>query len=162
MGAGKSTIAKRLSTLLSSKQIDLDAYIEDKMGMSIQEIFTSLGEEAFREIEERCLNEILNDNDQKILIISLGGGTLISDINRQLIKDYTICIYLKASPDILAERLAKSRKTRPLISETTDLKKSIERLFAERSAIYEECASIIIETDGLSANEIIDKIVNSI
>ena len=161
MGAGKSTIAQRLSGLLSSPFIDLDLYIETKEGISIQEIFANSGETAFRKMEERYLKELLNINTQKVLLLSLGGGALTSDFNRQLIKDNTICIYLKASADTLVKRLSKSRKIRPLISgtEPSDLKDQIESLLNKRQKQYEDTASITIDIDGLSTNGIIERIL---
>jgi len=161
MGAGKSTIAQRLAGLLSSPFIDLDLYIETKEGISIQEIFANSGEAAFRKMEERYLKEFLNINTQKVLLLSLGGGALTSDSNRQLIKDNTICIYLKASVDTLVKRLSKSRKIRPLISgtEPSDLKDQIESLLNKRQKQYEDTASITIDIDGLSTNGIIERIL---
>ena len=161
MGAGKSTIAQRLSGLLSSPHIDLDLYIETKEGKTIQEIFSTSGEVAFRKMEERYLKELIINNAQKVLLLSLGGGSLTSDSNRQIIKDNTICIYLKASADTLAKRLSKSRKIRPIISkiEPSDLKDHIESLLSKRQKQYEDTASITIDIDGLSANEIIERIL---
>jgi len=161
MGAGKSTITQRLSKLLSSPYIDLDLYIEAKEGRTIDEIFSNCGETGFREIEERYLKELISTNTQKVLFLSLGGGSLTSDSNRQLIKDNTICIYLKASADTLVKRLSKSRKIRPLISgtEPSDLKDQIESLLNKRQKQYEDTASITIDIDGLSTNGIIERIL---
>ena len=164
MGVGKSTIAKRLSTLLSSKHIDLDTYIDAKEEMSTTEIFSSFGEAHFRKLEEKYLGEIIENSENKITILSLGGGSLMSGINRELVKNRTTCIYLKASTDILTERISKSRKERPLVQgvSSAELRERIEELMREREPQYEEAASIVIETDGLSATEIINKIMASI
>jgi len=164
MGAGKSTIAKRLSRLLSSPHIDLDSYIEAEEGMTIQEIFSISGETEFRKMEERYLKELIDSNTRKVLLLSLGGGSLISDSNRQIIKDNTTCIYLKGSAETLTKRLSKSRKVRPMIIDKGpyDLKNHIESLLDGREKQYVDTASITIEIDGLSANEIIERILRSI
>ena len=164
MGAGKSTIAERLSKLLSSPHIDLDLYIESKEGITVSEIFSTSGETAFRKIEERYLSELINNNTHKVLLLSLGGGSLLSASNRRIIRDNSVCIYLKASADTLAERLSKSRKTRPLISEIqpSDFKGHIETLLNKREKHYESTASITIDIDGLSANEIIERVIRLI
>ena len=164
MGVGKSTIAKRLSMLLSSKHIDLDTYIETEEGMSTSEIFSSFGESHFRKLEEKHLEEIIEHSGNKITILSLGGGSLLSGVNRELIKNRTTCIYLKASTNILTERVSRSRKERPLIqgANSAELRQRIEELMREREPQYEEAASIVIETDSLSATEIINKIMTSI
>ena len=164
MGAGKSTIAERLSKLLSSPHIDLDLHIETKEGMTIPEIFSTSGETEFRKMEERYLKELIDSNIQKVLLLSLGGGSLISDLNRQIIRDNTTCIYLKASANILAKRLSKSRKIRPLVSEvsSSDLKDYIKSTLNKREEQYEAAASITVDIDELSTNEIIEKILRLI
>ena len=164
MGAGKSTIAERLSKLLSSPHIDLDIYIENRENTTIREIFTTSGEEVFRKMEEIYIEEIVNSNAQQLLLLSLGGGSLMSDINRQTIKENTMCIYLKASIDTLLQRLLKSRKERPLISEmeSADLRKRIESLLEKREEHYKNTATIVVNIDGLSVNKILEEILRLI
>jgi shikimate kinase len=77
MGVGKSTISERLSKHLYCKVVDLDRHIEQHEGMTIDEIFKTKGEQFFREIEELYLDKILLENREKVLVLSLGGGTLI-------------------------------------------------------------------------------------
>lgn len=92
MGVGKSTIAEKLSAHLYCKHIDLDKYIENLHNEKIEVIFSRHGEEYFREIEEQALERVLNENREKVLVLSLGGGALISLKNRELIKTRSFCI----------------------------------------------------------------------
>lgn len=165
MGVGKSTIAAALAKHLYCKYQDLDAYIENLYnGQTIKELFKELGEKKFREIEERALEQLLLDNREKVLVLSLGGGALISNKNKELIRNQTKCIYLKASLETLNKRLKKSRKERPLIKdeEGIGLQETILELHTQREEGYNYSASIIIEVDNLSLKEILIKILASI
>ncbi len=160
MGVGKSTVANALAKHLYCKHEDLDKYIENlHNGKTIEEIFKITGEDKFREIEENALKKLLLENKEKVLVLSLGGGALISQKNRELILAQTKCIYLKASLETLYNRLDKSRKQRPLVKNEKgiDLKETITSLYKQREEGYNYCASIIIEVDNLSLKEILVK-----
>jgi len=164
MGVGKSTIAEKLSAHLYCKHIDLDSYIEESRGEKIVDIFSSLGEENFREIEEHALENLLSQNREKVMVLSLGGGALISPKNRELIKSQTHCIYLRASIETLTQRLMHSRKSRPLVhkEENHALSNKIDELYLEREQGYRESASIIIDVDNLSLKDVLVKILSII
>lgn len=165
MGVGKSTIAAALSKHLYCKHLDLDIYIEKLYnGKTIDELFQKMGEEKFRKAEEDALEKLLSENREKVLVLSLGGGSLISPKNREAILNKTKCIYLKANLETLHRRLEKSRKQRPLVKkeEESDLKEKITNLFQQREAGYNYCSSITIEVDNLSLKEILIKILSSI
>ena len=154
---GKSTIAERLSAHLFCKHIDLDKYIETLHNLSVEEIFTTHGEAYFRKMEEQALARLLEENKEKILVLSLGGGALISQKNRVLIKEKTTCIYLKAGVETLCQRLLKSRKARPLVVQESenDLRSKIHNLKEAREPGYVESASHIVLVDDLSIKEIL-------
>ncbi|MEA4867292.1 MAG: shikimate kinase [Bacteroidia bacterium] len=163
MGVGKSTIAASLSKHLYCKLIDLDKYIEESHGgIPIVELFGLSGQEVFRNAEEKALEDILSNNREKVLILSLGGGALLSHKNRELIKTMTYCIYLKASLETLTSRLEKSHKQRPLVKDSEGLFQSgkIAELFHEREPGYQECASHVIDVDNLSMKDILIKIMD--
>lgn len=164
MGVGKSTVSQRLAKHLYCKSTDLDRYIESVEGSSIDEIFREKGEQYFREREEFCLNKLISENPEKVMVLSLGGGTLISVKNQRLIKESTLCIYLKASLSTQIDRLSRSRKTRPNIEVLLpgEFEKGIERLFEQRREGYENSCSLIINVDGKSVKEILAEIINSI
>jgi shikimate kinase len=163
MGVGKSTIASALSRHLYCKHMDLDKYIESMHGgVSIKTIFSELGEEQFRKSEENALQKLLTENTEKVLVLSLGGGALISSSNRELIKHNTQCIYLRASLDTLTSRLISSYKERPLITpeKGTISIDSIKKLFLEREPGYLYCSSFTIDVDNLPQKEILKKIMS--
>jgi len=165
MGVGKSTIATALAKHLYCNHIDLDIYLENLYnGQTIEELFRNIGEVKFREIEEKALEKLLLDNKEKVLVLSLGGGALISPKNRELILNQTKCIYLKASLETLNRRLEKSRKQRPLVKheEGVNLKETIYNLYQQREKGYNYCSSITIEVDHLTLKEILIKILASI
>ena len=178
MGCGKSSIGRKLSALLSCSLVDLDEYIESKEGRPITEIFKAGGEAAFRAIERSCLSEILstgpasmlsqNDrkNDGRILVISLGGGTLTTPECAELVSERTTCIYLRATIDTLVQRLEKDYGNRPMLTggqsghDMESLRSRIEELIQKRSAVYEDTAHYIIDIDGRTDSDIVKEIVD--
>ncbi len=117
MGCGKSSVGKILAALLPEcRLIDLDAYIEEKRGMNIPEIFNELGEAAFRRMEREALEEIFSDTARPRAILSLGGGTVTSESCRQLIRQHTDCFYLRATTDTLLAALEGHAEGRPMLS----------------------------------------------
>jgi shikimate kinase 2 len=178
MGCGKSSIGRKLSALLSCSLVDLDEYIESKEGRPITEIFKAGGETAFRAIERSCLSEILSSgpaatlsqNDRKddgrILVISLGGGTLTTPECAELVSEHTTCIYLRATIDTLVLRLEKDYGNRPMLAsgqsghDSSSLRARIEELIQKRSAVYEDTAHYIIDIDGRTDSDIVKEIVD--
>ncbi len=162
MGVGKSTIAGLLAKHLYCKLIDLDKLIEQEEGMAVSEIFSTKGEIYFRNLEEKSLAKLVKENNEKILILSLGGGTLISDANRKIIKKNTRCIYLRASQELLTERLMTHKGKRPVVDNIDDasLHEEISTLFEKRKPGYEAAASIIIDVDGKSVRDLLVEIIS--
>ena len=149
MGAGKSTIARGLD----SDYLDMDALIEKHLGMSIADFFAEKGEEAFRQIESEILADLLQ-TDQ---VVSTGGGVVISQQNRDLLKTNTDNIYLKADFETLYHRIAADRDNqRPLFLNNS--KEELAAIFQERQAWYEEVASLILDVTKLSPEEIIEEL----
>lgn len=154
MAAGKTTMARGLSAKVGAPVIDTDAYIEEREGKTISEIFASEGGEAgFRRIEEECLEEILEkhisehpetleDMHRCTLILSLGGGIVITPGCRDLISRFTYCVYVKTDIDTIFERLSKDTGGRTLLENRGDtpLRDVIERLYREREPLYEALA----------------------
>ena len=149
MGAGKSTIARGLDPDF----VDIDALLEERLGMPIARFFEEKGEAAFRQVESEILADLLK-TDQ---VVSTGGGIVISPRNRALLKQNPDNIYLKADFETLYQRIsADEDNQRPLF-----LKNSMEELLAifnERQAWYEEVASQIVDVSRLSPEEIIEEL----
>ena len=149
MGAGKSTIARGLDP----DYIDMDALIEERLGMSIANFFAEKGEEAFRQVESEVLVDLLKTDH----VVSTGGGVVISQRNRDLLKTNPDNIYLKADFETLYQRIAADKDNqRPLFLNKS--KEELARIFQERQAWYEEVASRILDVTKLSPEEIIEEL----
>ena len=149
MGAGKSTIARGLDP----DYIDMDALIEERLGMSIADFFTEKGEEAFRQVESEVLADLLKTDR----VVSTGGGVVISQRNRDLLKTNPDNIYLKADFETLYQRIAADKDNqRPLFLNHS--KEELARIFQERQTWYEEVASRVLDVTKLSPEEIIEEL----
>ena len=149
MGAGKSTIARGLDPDF----VDMDALLEDRLGMPIARFFEENGEAAFRQIEEEVLADLLK-TDQ---VVSTGGGVVISQKNRALLKENSDNIYLKADFETLYQRISADKDNqRPLFLNNS--KEDLAAIFNERQAWYEEVASKVIDVSKLSPEEIIEEL----
>ena len=149
MGAGKSTIARELDP----DYVDMDALIEKRLGMSIANFFAEKGEAAFRQIESEVLADLL----QRDQVVSTGGGVVVSQRNRDLLKTNTDNIYLKADFETLYHRIAADKDNqRPLFLNNS--KEELATIFQERQAWYEEVASRVLDVTKLSPEEIIEEL----
>ena len=149
MGAGKSTIARGLDP----DYIDMDAFIEERLGMSIAKFFAEKGEEAFRQVETEVLVALLKTDH----VVSTGGGVVVSQRNRDLLKTNPDNIYLKADFETLYQRIAADKDNqRPLFLNNS--KEELARIFQERQAWYEEVASRVLDVTKLSPEEIIEEL----
>ena len=149
MGAGKSTIARGLDP----NYLDMDALIEKRLGMSIANFFAEKGEAAFRQVESEVLADLLQ-TDQ---VVSTGGGVVISQRNRDLLKTNSDNIYLKADFETLYQRIAADMDNqRPLFLNNS--KEELAAIFQERQAWYEEVASRVLDVTKLSPEEIIEEL----
>ena len=149
MGAGKSIIARGLDP----NYLDMDDLIEQRLDMSIVDFFAEKGEEAFRQIESEVLAELLETNQ----VVSTGGGVVISQRNRNLLKTNSDNIYLKADFETLYHRIAADKDNqRPLFLNNS--KEELAAIFQERQAWYEEVASLVLDVTKLSPEEIIEEL----
>jgi shikimate kinase len=157
MGSGKSTIGKLLQARLKGYVfVDTDLKIIEKENLSINEIFSKYGEEYFRKSETETLKDVLKSDNQ---IISTGGGIIKSEENINLLKQNSTVFYLKASPDVLYERV-KNNKERPLLN-TDNISDKIKILLKERESNYNK-ADYIINTDNKLPEEITEEIAGII
>ena len=149
MGAGKSIIARGLD----SDYIDMDTLIEERLGMSIADFFAEKGEVAFRQVESEVLADLLKTDR----VVSTGGGVVISQRNRDLLKTNPDNIYLKADFETLYQRIAADKDNqRPLFLNKS--KEELAVIFQERQAWYEEIASQVLDVTKLSPEEIIEEL----
>jgi shikimate kinase len=143
MGSGKTSIGKKLSKMMKFNFIDTDHLIEEKTGVDIPTIFEHEGESGFRKRENKILEDISNIENS---VLGTGGGIIILEENRKIIKNMGFIVYLTASIKELVYRTEQDRN-RPLIKDG-DTKKKIEEILKEREKIYENISNIKISTDN--------------
>lgn len=157
MGAGKTTVGNLLAEKMGCPQYDFDQLIVDKIGMSIAEYFDQYGDAAFRDIETAVLAEV----DTLEGVLSTGGGIVLKDKNRTLLKKMPYVVYLKADLSELIQRVTHDEENvRPLADSKTPAE--IEAIYRPRVPLYEESARIIIETTGKTPEEIVTEILKQV
>jgi len=143
MGAGKTTVGRRLARRLGRPFIDSDLQVEARTGRTVREIFEADGEPAFRSLETEALAEALATSSP--CVIAAAGGTVLSEINRERMRSGATVIWLRADPAELAERV-RSGVHRPLLAD--DPAAVLRDLEAERRSLYEAVADHVVDTSG--------------
>ena len=160
-GSGKTSVGKWLAAKLALPVIDLDDCIEDAAGMSIQQIFAAEGEPGFRERESLALKSV---SVQPPSVVSLGGGAILREQNRQLILATGFCIWLDVDADTAFERLARDAATPQRRPSLTNLpgREEIVSLLAQRAALYALAANVRIDVAGKSVEAIGEQILAAV
>jgi shikimate kinase len=153
MGAGKSTVGRRLAAALKLPFHDADAEIETAAGCSISDFFERYGEPAFREGERRVIARLLAGPRH---VLATGGGAFMDATTRALIKGQGFSVWLRADIGLLMERVLK-RPTRPLLK-NSDPRATMERLMAERYPVYAE-ADLTVDSNGGPHDAIVQRIL---
>lgn len=156
MGAGKSSVGRRLATRLGIPFVDADAQIEEAAQMSIADIFEAYGEAEFRSAEARVIARLLEGGPQ---VLATGGGAFIHPETRATIRHKGISFWLNADFDVLLRRV-KRRSDRPLLK-TADPAETLRRLLAERQPIYAE-ADVIIHSRDVPHEKMVDEILTAL
>ncbi|WP_303973035.1 shikimate kinase [Streptococcus merionis] len=147
MGSGKTTIAERLD----KNYVDMDVVITERLGMPIAKYFEEKGEASFRQIESQVLAELLSQD----IVLSTGGGVVMSEANRELLAKNSPNIYLSADFESLYQRLSQDQENqRPLFLNQS--KASLKRLYEQRLPLYEAVATQIIDVTGKKPEEIVE------
>ena len=141
MGAGKTTIGRHLATLLHKRFVDVDHEIEKRTGVTIPVIFEIEGEAGFRQRESTLVNELSRNQD---IVLATGGGAVLLEENRKMLKEHGVVVYLQADIETLVERTRRDRN-RPLL-QTEDPRGKIEELLRQREPIYREVADVVVDT----------------
>ena len=155
MGAGKSSVAKRLSEEIDIPFVDSDHEIELAAGMTVMEIFEQFGESYFRSGEERVLERLLTGQPQ---IIATGGGAFMSEKIRSMITLNGVSVWLRADFETLWERV-QGKKTRPLL-QVTDPQKTLRELIKKRTPIYEIADIILDSKKNGTHSSVVSKLIN--
>lgn len=153
MGAGKSSVGRRLAAKLGVPFRDADSEIEEAAGCTVSEIFARFGEAAFRDGERRVIARLLSEPPH---VLATGGGAFIDAGTRQKIKAQAVSVYLRASIDLLLARVQR-RDNRPLLKDGNP-RDVLEKLMAVRGPIYAE-ADIQLESDDGPHSAVVDRII---
>lgn len=156
MGAGKSTVGTRLAKKLRVSFYDTDNLVQEMAGCSMDDIFKYAGEDFFRTKERQVIEELLNLTN---CVISTGDGVFIDSINRKLIKEKAISIWLRADYDTIFERVSR-RNTRPTLR-TDNREELVDQLIKERYPLYEKADICVNSGEGphmIIVDDIIQKI----
>ncbi len=157
-GSGKTVVGRLLAGELRRSHFDTDLLIEDREGRSIAAIFEQDGEPHFRGIESEVIDDLTPDAP---VVISIGGGAVVSEHNRKRLKRLGAVVWLQAAPEELHRRIAADRESaasRPPLS-TDDALTEVRTLLAQRNRWYEELADVEIDTAGRSPAEVAQMIL---
>ncbi len=156
MGAGKSTVGRRLAKRLALPFVDTDVEIEDATGQPWGELFERFGEADYRDGERRLVARIV---DGDVRVISTGGGVFVDPRTRELLNKRAITVWLDAPVEVLADRTAR-RDTRPLLR-NRDARQTLEQISKQESPCYAE-AHIHIKSGGGAHKDVVEAIVSAI
>jgi shikimate kinase len=152
MGAGKTTVGRKLARSIGWQFVDLDRAIEQANGVSVTTIFEIEGEVGFRQREMLSLAEIARGKQQ---VVATGGGVVLDPLNRSCLVASGLVVYLRAAPELLYER-TRHDKGRPLLQVNDPLAR-IRTLVERRDPLYREVADLVIES-GIGLGKIVDLI----
>jgi shikimate kinase len=154
MGSGKSSIGRMVAKRMGFQFVDTDRLIEERAGKSIPETFAEQGEEAFRDLETAAIESLVHF---KRCVISTGGGAVLREKNRALLRELGFVVLLTASAEVLWERV--SRNTRRPLLQTENPRETLSQMLAARREVYEAAAEFVLDTShfshGRSAQEVI-------
>ena len=164
MGSGKTTVGRLVAARLGSEFADTDEEVESRAGISVQEVFASCGEEAFRRSETEALEVLLAHGGPGV--VAVGGGAVLSDSNRQVMQREATVVWLKASVGTLTDRVGTGEgrpllADRPLVALDTT-RDRLAALAGERKRLYEDVSAVAIDTDGLSPEEVAELVVSAV
>jgi shikimate kinase len=160
MGTGKTTIGKALADVTQKEFFDTDTIVERMTGKTIPEIFLKEGEESFRDIESRVVLQVCENVSS---VISFGGGVILSTANIEAIRRSCIVVLLEAKVDTILQRTSSNNR-RPLLrsEDDDDVENQIRFLLNSRRDAYESSMDFSIETDELSIEQSVDKIIGRV
>ena len=153
-GGGKSTVGRHLARRLGEGFVDTDAVIERRIGCPIRTFFDREGEDRFRDIETEVLEELIQSTHG---VIATGGGIVLRDANRDVLRAHTVCVYLRSTPEELFRRLRRDSK-RPLLQVADPLAR-LRELYQKRDPLYRQAARFIIETGRPSVPALVNMIL---
>lgn len=161
MGAGKSSVGRRLADYLGYPFVDMDAYLSSCSGMSIPDLFIRYGETAFRDQEEAALTALVHQPKRQV--VSTGGGVVLRAASRLIMRQQGQVLYLHAPVPTLIDRLQRTDvRQRPVLGSREGLVMRVENLYKVRDPLYREVAHAVVETDGLTPKQLAHRLARSL
>ncbi len=157
-GTGKSTVGRIVANLMSRAFVDADTALEARLGRSIGQVFEQDGEPAFRDWEESVLAELTALPHKAVL--ATGGGVVLRESNRRLLRRFGVVIWLRAEPGVLAARLATDTQ-RPALTSAGTLDE-IGAVLAQRESLYHAVADAVVDTNGKDADAVSHDVISAL
>lgn len=158
MGAGKTSVGKCLAALSKMEFYDSDEEIKAVTGVDITWIFEEEGEAGFRKREANIINKLVQHNN---IILSTGGGVVVTESNRKQLSQHGVVVYLQVSTDVQLKRTARKKESRPVLMKHNSLEK-LTQLNKIRHPLYSEIADLIYNTDKLTPKSLAENILRDI
>ncbi len=157
MGVGKTTLGKKLARALSWPFYDSDRVIEEQTGVNIPTIFEYEGEQGFRDREQEVIEQLTRLSG---IVLATGGGAILRQENRRLLKENGLVVYLQCSIDRILQRTRRDTQ-RPLL-QTENPRQRLEQLLKEREPLYRECADITVDTGIMPSKAVLKTILREL
>jgi shikimate kinase len=154
MGAGKSSVGRIAAEQLQFRFVDTDELIEKRMGKTVTQIFAEQGEPAFRQMEQKVIEELAG---KQKLVISTGGGVVLNPANLTSLKAHALVVCLWASPQVIWKRV-RTQTQRPLL-QTPDPLAKIRELLAQREPLYRQ-ADVLVNTGSRPPKEVVQQVLH--
>jgi shikimate kinase len=154
-GSGKSTVGRHIARNIGLPFVDTDHVIEQRIGCSIREYFEMQGEPAFRDVEQEVIAEVVRLDGH---VVATGGGAVLRQANRQVLRDRSTVVYLRSTPEDLARRL-RHDSHRPLLQGGNDPLRRLRTLFDDRDPLYRQTARFVIETGRPSVHSLVNMVM---
>lgn len=153
-GCGKSTVGRLLSRQLGTRLVDTDQEAERRMGMTIRVCFETLGESAFRDVEQAVIEDVTREQG---VVIATGGGAVLREANREALHGRTRVFYLRSTPEDLVKRLRHDTQ-RPLL-QVADPMRRLRELYRDRDPLYRRTAHFTVDNARPSVQGLVHRVL---
>ncbi len=154
MGSGKTEVGRELSSRTGLPFIDIDKLVEERLGMTVSEVFRTKGEEAFRDAESGVLEEVAAGEEA---VVACGGGAVLRAENISIMRRGGMVVYLRVSPEEAARRIGSARG-RPLLEGAEDMALRLGSIMGNREMLYRGAAHAEVDTDGRLPREVAEEV----